>query len=43
MRPNGSTGAYTILSPRHEITSAPYNVRSWSSVQADSVAVDLVR
>jgi hypothetical protein len=39
VRPNGSSGAYTILSPRHEITSAPYNVRSWSAVQADSATI----
>src|ERR1700736_2218747 len=31
VRPNGSMNPYTILSPRQQITSAPYSIRSNSA------------
>ena len=39
VRPDGSPNPYTILSPRQQVTSAPYTVRSFSSLSADSAAM----
>lgn len=36
VRPNGSPDPYTILNPRHAITSTPYAIRSFQAEQADS-------
>jgi hypothetical protein len=36
VRPSGSANPYTILSPRQQITSSPYAIRSNSAAQADS-------
>jgi hypothetical protein len=39
VRPAGSTGAYTTLAPRQQITSTPYAIRSLSTASADNVSV----
>jgi hypothetical protein len=39
VRPDGSPNPYAILSPRQQVTSAPYTVRSFSSLSADSATM----
>ncbi len=42
MRPGVSVGAYTTLSPRQQITSTPYAVRSLNASTADRLSVTCV-
>lgn len=38
VRPGASTGAYTTLSPRQQITSSPFSIKSLSATQADTLS-----
>jgi photosystem II stability/assembly factor-like uncharacterized protein len=38
VRPNGSTDAYTVLSPRQQLNSVPYAIRSLRASNADNAA-----
>ena len=42
VRPGASTGAYTTLNPRQELTSSPYSVRSLLATSADGLSVACV-
>jgi hypothetical protein len=42
IRPAGSAGPYTVLSPRQPVTSAPYAVRSLASITADGLSAGCV-
>ena len=41
VRAGASTGAYTLLTPRQQITSAPFSIKSLSAASADSLACSL--
>jgi hypothetical protein len=36
VRPGASTGVYTVLNPRQQITASPYSIRTLSAAQADN-------
>ncbi|MBC7931653.1 MAG: exo-alpha-sialidase [Rubrivivax sp.] len=38
VRPNGSTDAYTVLSPRQQLNSVPFAIRSLRATEADNAA-----
>lgn len=42
VRPGTSTGAYTALTPRQQLTSTPYSIRSLSAAQADGLSLACV-
>ncbi len=42
VRPGASTGAFTLLSPRQQITSTPYAIRSLTSTSADALSPSCV-
>jgi hypothetical protein len=42
VRPGASTGAYTILSPRQQITSTPYAIKSLGAATADGLSTACV-
>lgn len=42
VRPGTSTGAYTILTPRQQLTSTPYSIRSLGAAQADGLSLACV-
>lgn len=42
VRPGTSTGAYTALTPRQQLTSTPYSIRSLSAATADGLSVACV-
>lgn len=38
VRPAGSSNPYTVLGPRHHLSSVPYSIKSGTSVSADSLS-----
>lgn len=42
VRPGTSTGAYTTLTPRQQLTSTPYSIRSLGAAQADGLSLACV-